>query len=274
MPRAHGVGFVHISEITALVENHHPLPDLPITEVDETSKKIGGYIAEMIPDGSTVQFGIGTIGDSVAYALQDKKDLGVYSELITDSVRVLWEKGVITNRRKNFMKYISVGSFAFGSQKLYNWIDNNPSIQFYPSSWVNDPHNIAKNDNMISINSALSVDIFGQVNAEAFGPIQYGGIGGNLDFTEGAWRSKGGKSFMALPSTAKNDTVSRIVFQHPVGQVITTGRSDIHYLVTEFGVVLLKGQSVKERVKRIISIAHPKFREELTFQAKKLNLII
>lgn len=273
MPKVHGVGFLHISEVTALVENHQPILNLPISTPDQTSQTIGKYIADVIEDGSTVQFGIGNIGDSVALALDNKNDLGVHTELITDSIRILWEKGVITNNHKNFMKYITVGSFAFGSQQLYEWIDNNPSIQFFPAGWVNDPHVISKNDKMISINSALSIDLTGQVNAESFGSLQYAGIGGNLDFVEGAWRSRGGKSFIALPATAKNDTISKIVPVHPAGQAITTGRADVHYVVTEFGMALLKGQNVRERAKQLIAIAHPEFRDELTFNAKKLNLL-
>lgn len=271
MPKSHGIGFLHISEVTALVESNRPLINLPISPIDETSARIGKYVADMVEDGSTVQIGLGSIGDSVAASLETKNDLGVHSELITDGIRVLWEKGVITNKRKNFMKYITVGSFAFGSQQLYDWIDNNPSVQFYPAGWVNDPHIIARNDKMISINSALSIDLTGQINAESFGSVQYGGIGGNLDFVEGAWRSRGGKSIIALTATAKNS--SKIVALHPQGQAITTGRADVHYVVTEYGTAMLKGQNVRERAKRLIAIAHPDFRDELTYSAKKLNLL-
>ncbi len=275
MPKTHGVGFFHISEVTALVENHKPLLAMPETPAppDQASDVIGQYIADLIEDGSTLQFGLGSIGDSVAMALQDKKDLGVHTELMTDTIRILWEKGAITNRRKNFMPYVSVACFAFGSQKLYDWIDNNPSIQFYPAGWVNDPRIIAQNDNLISVNGALDVDITGQVNSESFGPKQFAGIGGQLDFVQGAWWSKGGKSFIALPSTAKNDTLSKIVVTHPAGTIITTGRTEVHYIVTEYGVAQLKGMSIRERAKRMISIAHPNFRDQLTFEAKKLNIL-
>lgn len=275
MPKVHGMGFVHISQVTALIENHRPLLSLPETLAppDKASELIGQYIADMIEDGSTVQFGLGNIGDSVALALKNKKDLGVHTELISDSIRILWEEGIINNSRKSFMKHVSIASFGFGSQKLYDWIDNNPSIQFHPTGWVNDPYIISKNDKMISVNSALSIDLTGQVNAESFGPLQYGGVGGNLDFVEGAWRSRGGKSFIAFPAAAKKDTVSKIMPIHPAGQAISTGRADVHYVVTEYGVALLKGQSVRERAKRLIAIAHPNFRDELTFEARKLNLI-
>ncbi len=275
MPKAHGVGFFHISEVTAIVENNAPLLAMPETPppADKASAAIGQYIADMIEDGSTVQFGLGSIGESVAMALENKKDLGIHTELMTDTIRILWEKGIVTNRRKNFMSYVSIASFAFGSKKLYDFIDNNPSIHFYPPGWVNDPRNIAKNDKMISINGALDVDITGQINAESFGPKQFAGIGGQLDFVQGAFWSKGGKSFIALPSTAKNDTLSKIVISHPVGTVVTTPRTEAHYIVTEYGVAQLKGKSVLDRAKSLIRIAHPNFRDQLTFEARKLNFI-
>lgn len=275
MPKTHGVGFLHISEVTALVENDKPILCMPETPPppDEASKAIGHYIADMIEDGSTMQFGLGSIGDSVAMALENKKDLGVHTELMTDTIRILWEKGAITNRRKNFMPYVSVACFAFGSKKLYDWIDNNPAVQFYPAGWVNDPRIIAQNDKLVSVNGALDIDLSGQINSESFGPKQFAGIGGQLDFVQGAWWSKGGKSFIALPSTAKNDTVSKIVPTHPAGTVVSTGRTEAHYIVTEYGVAQLKGQSLRERAKRLISIAHPNFRDQLTFEAKKLNIL-
>lgn len=277
MPRTYGNNHFHISEIAAVVENNEPLVCLPEIPVNEKDELIGQYIAELVPDGACLQLGIGTIPNAVALHLKDKKDLGIHSEMLCDSMVDLYEQGVITGRRKNFMPRKWVACFAFGSQKLYDFVRENPMVEMHSCEITNDPYYIGLNDNVISINSTLEVDLAGQCASEAIGTKVYSGAGGQMDFVEGAWRSKGGKAFLALYSTYEDKTTgelkSRIVPTLTPGAYVTTTRNDTQYVVTEYGVAYLKGYNMRDRVKSLIRIAHPDFRDWLTFEAKKLNYI-
>ncbi|MDD3895364.1 MAG: acetyl-CoA hydrolase/transferase C-terminal domain-containing protein [Syntrophomonadaceae bacterium] len=275
MPRTFGRNFLHISEIDAIVEATHPLPALPNVPTNENQALIGQYIAELVEDGSTIQLGIGGIPSAAALALADKKDLGVHTEMFGDSLMWLFEKGVINNRCKNFLPDVSVATFALGSEALYEWLDNNASVQFYPCDFVNDPDIIARNDKLVSINSAIETDLSGQVCAESIGPIQYTHTGGQADFVLGAGRSRGGKTIIAFESVSetKQGKLSKIVSHLKHGSFVTAGRFDTNYIVTEYGVVSLKGKNIRDRVKGLIGIAHPDFRDQLTFEAKKANFL-
>ncbi len=275
MPRTLGDSFIHISKIHKVVETDVPIMELPQVEPDtsdqelEMFRKIGGNISELIENGSTLQLGIGRIPDAVLMSLDGKKDLGVHSEMFSDGVIGLVEKGVITNEKKSLHPGKMVASFVLGSRRLFDFIDNNPIAEFHPSQYVNDPFVISQNRKMIAINSALQIDLTGQVCADSIGYNFYSGFGGQVDFIRGAARSEGGKPIMALPSTARDGTVSRITTHLAEGAGVTTSRGDIHYVATEFGVVNLHGKAISERVKLLTSIAHPKFRDELTMFAKK-----
>ena len=275
MPRTFGNNFFHISEVDAIVEATHPLAALPAVAPNENEKLIGQYIAELVEDGSCIQLGIGGIPAAAALALENKKDLGVHTEMLADSMRVLWEKGIITNRHKKFMPNVSVATFALGTQELYDWASNNPAVQFYPCDMVNDPYVIAQNDKVVSINSAIEIDLSGQVCAESIGPVQYTHMGGQPDFALGAVRSKGGKGIIATESMVmtKNGPISKISGHLKLGSFVTTARYDIQYVVTEYGIAYLKGQTIRERAKRLIAIAHPDFRDQLTFEGKKANFL-
>lgn len=276
MPRTFGNNYFHISELAAVVENDKPLfclPDIPINERDEL---IGQFIAERVPDGACIQLGIGSIPNAVAKGLMNKKELGIHSEMLCDSMIDLYEAGVITGTRKAFLPRKWVACFAFGSQRLYDFIEGNPMVEMHDSEFVNDPYNIGLNDNVVSINATLEVDLSGQCASEAIGTRQYSGAGGQMDFVEGAWRSKGGQAFLALYSTytdKEGELHSRIVPTLSPGSLITTTRNDVQYLVTEYGVARLKGFDLKRRIKELISIAHPDFRDWLEFEARQLNYI-
>lgn len=272
-PRTLGDSFIHISRLTSIVEVDYPVPEAPQGGSSELHLKVGQHIAGMIPDGATLQMGIGNIPDAVLQNLGNHKDLGVHTELFSDGVVDMVERGVITCRRKTFHPGKIVAGFLFGSKRLYDFVDNNPIIELHPTDYVNNPFNIAQNDNMISINSALSVDLTGQVCADSIGPRLYSGVGGQLDFVRGAARSKGGKPIIAFLSTAKNDTMSRIVPMLQEGSGVVTTRNDVHYIATEYGIAALHGRTIRERAQALIRIAHPKFREELSFEAKKLGYI-
>ncbi|MFZ2488582.1 MAG: acetyl-CoA hydrolase/transferase C-terminal domain-containing protein [Anaerolineae bacterium] len=272
-PRTLGDSFIHISRLTSIVEVDYPVPEAPQGGSSELHLKVGQHIAGMIPDGATLQMGIGNIPDAVLQNLGNHKDLGVHTELFSDGVVDMVERGVITCRRKTFHPGKIVAGFLFGSKRLYDFVDNNPIIELHPTDYVNNPFNIAQNDNMISINSALSIDLTGQVCADSIGPRLYSGVGGQLDFVRGAARSKGGKPIIAFLSTAKNDTMSRIVPMLQEGSGVVTTRNDVHYIATEYGIAALHGRTIRERAQALIRIAHPKFRDELTFEAKKLGYI-
>ena len=274
LPRCSSAPLIHISRADAICENTIPLKVIPQEELDEKSKLIGQLIAEEIPDGATLQLGIGAIPDAVGTALRDKKHLGIHTEMFTDSMVGLIECGAVDNSMKPIHRGRTVATFAYGSQRLYDYIDDNPSVLILPVDYVNDIKRIASHPSFMSINSALEVDFFGQTAAESIGTYQISGTGGQVDYVRGAVESKGGKSFIAFHSTAKNDTVSRIVPMLTQGAIVTTSKNDIDNIVTEYGIARLRGRTLSERTKALIAIAHPKFREELTFAAKKQNIII
>ncbi len=274
-PRTLGDGFIHISKIDYCVEVHEPLKELPQMEGDETPeemevyRRIGAHVAGLVDDGATLQLGIGRIPDSVVKHLEDRRHLGVHSEMISDGVIPLVEKGVITGQQKTLLPGKIVVSFVLGSKVLFDFIDNNPAMEFRPTQFTNDPFTIARNKKMVAINAAIEVDLTGQVVADSFGYQFYSGFGGQVDFIRGAAKSEGGKPIIALPSTAKNGTVSRIVPRIREGAGVTTSRGDVHYVATEYGVVNLHGATVRKRVELLISISHPKFREELEMFARE-----
>ena len=273
MPRTMGDSFIHVDNIESLVPVDYPILEAKVPEPDEVAREIGRYIASLVEDGSTLQMGIGTIPDSVLYSLKDKKDLGIHTEMFSDGMMHLVEAGVITNMKKTLAKGKVVAAFCMGSKKLYDYVDNNPFIEFHPVSFTNDPFVIAQNDRMVSINSALEVDLTGQVCADSLGEYFYSGIGGQVDFVRGASRSRGGKAIIALPSTAADGTVSRITSQLRPGAGVVTSRGDVHYVVTEWGVAYLHGLTIQQRALALISIAHPKFRPGLIREAKRLKFI-
>ncbi|NPV92134.1 MAG: acetyl-CoA hydrolase [Firmicutes bacterium] len=276
MPRTWGDNHLHISEVSAVVEFNQPLvelPDIPMTKEDET---IGGMIADLIDNGSTLQLGIGGIPNAVGHFLGSKKDLGIHTEMFSDAMLELYLQGAVNCSKKTLKPGKWVGCFVLGTNKLYKFVNDNPLTEIHSSEFVNDPYVIGLNDNMVSINTALEADLTGQINAETVGRVQYSGMGGFIDFVEGCWRSRGGKSFIALYSTfADKEGVmrSRIVNTLGPGGVVTGNRCEPEYVVTEFGVALIKGTSLRERAKNLINIAHPDFRDELTFQAKQMRIL-
>lgn len=265
---------LHISQVDAIVENTHELPVLPPVVLDETSITIGNLIAEQIPDGACIQLGIGAIPDATGMALKAKKDLGIHTEMFTDSMVELIECGAVNNSRKQIHRGKTVTTFAYGSKRIYDFIDDNPSVEVLPVDYVNDPEVICRNDNMISINAALEVDFFGQVCAESVGTKHMSGSGGQVDYVRGACQSKGGKSFIAFTSTAKGGTISKIKPILTPGAICTTSKNDVDYIVTEYGIAHLRGRSLSDRTRQLIAIAHPDFRDELTFEAKKRGILI
>lgn len=269
-PRTFGDTTIHISQIDALVEVDYPLLAIPIAQPNEKDLKIGKFIADLIEDGSTIQLGIGGIPNAVAEQLKTKKDLGIHTEMFTEGMMELMEIGAVNNTQKTIHPYRSVATFAMGSEKLYKYLDNNPSIKFMKGNYTNDTHVVGLNHKMVSINTTIEVDLFGQCASEAIGPIQFSGTGGQGDTAIGAQRSPGGKSFIALHSTAmvKNaegvrEEKSKIVPFLKEGSIVSLSRNDVDYVVTEYGVAHLKGRSNIERVERLIAVAHPDFREEL-----------
>ena len=265
---------IHVSQVDAIVEFNHERPVLPPVVIDETSRTIGNLIAEQIPDGACIQLGIGAIPDATGMALKAKHDLGIHTEMFTDSMVELIECGAVNNSKKQIHRGKSVTTFAYGSKRIYDYIDDNPAIEILPVDYVNDPAVICKNDNMISINAALEVDFFGQVCAESVGTKHMSGSGGQIDYVRGACQSKGGKSFIAFTSTAKGGTISKIKPILTPGAICTTSKNDVDYIVTEYGIAHLRGRSLGERTKQLIAIAHPDFRDELTFEAKKRGILI
>lgn len=279
MPRALGDSFIHVNKLNHIVEADVPINELPQVDnaVDEAEaevyRMIGGHIAELIEDESTLQMGIGSIPDAVLSCLDQKRDLGIHTEMFSDGVIRLFEKGVVNNEKKTLHPGKMVASFVLGQRPLFDFIDNNPVVEFHPSHYVNDPFIIAQNRKMIAINSAIQIDITGQVCADSLGPRFFSGFGGQVDFMRGAARSPGGKPIIALPSTAKGGEISRIVAQLSPGAGVTTNRGDVHIVATEYGVASLFGKCVRERVNELIHIAHPKFRDELRHYARKVNYI-
>ena len=273
MPRVHGDTFVHISRFDYMVRNSTPLLELPSGEDDPISTRIARHIAPLIPDGATLQLGIGKIPNAVVSLLGDHRDLGLHTEMFSDGVIDLCEQGVITNRRKTIHTGRAISSFAMGTRRLYDYIDDNPFFEFRRTEYVNSPVIIAQNDTMVSINSALQVDLTGQICADSMGTRFFSGIGGQVDFIRGAAMSKGGIPIIALPSTAKGDTISRIAPSLESGAGVVTSRGDVHYVVTEYGTAYLHGRSIRERAMALIEIAHPKFREDLRKAAVGYNYV-
>jgi acyl-CoA hydrolase len=263
MPRTYGDSFIHVSQIHAFVESSRPLCELPKQEISELHVAIARNVAGLIGDGAVLQTGIGGIPDAVLPFLMDRKDLGVHTELVSDSAIPLIEAGVINGARKNYKPRKIILGFVLGTKKLFDFVDNNPIFEFHPNAYTNDPLLIARNDNMVAINSALEVDLTGQVCSDSLGTYFYSGIGGQVDFLRGAANSKGGKPIIALPSTARNGEATRIVPTLAPGAGVVTSRGLVHYIVTEYGVAYLHGKTIRERAKALIEIAHPDFREEL-----------
>jgi len=273
MPRVFGDSLLHISEVNAVVENTQPLLEATLGDAKPEAEAIGHIVAEMVPDGATIQLGFGAIPNAVTAYLSGHKDLGIHTELFVPGMVDLIEQGVVTGRKKTLHPLKNVFTVAQGDTRMYEFMDDNPSMESYPVSYTNDPAVIAQNDCMISINSVLEVDLLGQANAEFLEGVQYSGTGGQLDYVRGAFNARDGKSILAFYSTADKGKVSRIVSRFAPGTVVTTPRMDVHYLVTEYGAVNLKGKSIRERALAIISIAHPDFRKGLLREAEDLRIV-
>lgn len=273
VPFAFGNCLVHISKVTALVESNDSVLEVALPKIGVIQEAIGKYVADMIEDGSTLQIGYGGIPDAVVMQLTHKRDLGVHTEMIGDGLLSLVECGAVTNQRKNYLPGKMIATFALGSRKLYQFMNRNPMLEMHPADFTNDPMLAGLNDNLIAINAALQVDLLGQCGSESLGFLPYSGTGGQSDFVRAANLSRGGKAFIVLPATAKNDTLSRIVPVLSPGTHISTSKNDVNYVVTEYGVAQLRGKSAKQRAQELIGIAHPAFRGELTAQAKTMNLL-
>jgi len=272
-PYLYGNTFIHISDVDMIVENHSSLPAIPAPPLTREDEIIGNTIAELIEDGSTVQLGIGGMPNAVGYSLKTKRDLGIQTEMFVDAMIELVEAGVITGKKKSIHKERIIGTFAGGSAKLYEYLSRNPMFEGHPVSYTNDPFVIAQNYKMVAINATAEVDLTGQCASESVGPRVLSGTGGQMDFSRGAYKSEGGKSFICLHSTAKKGTISKIVPYLTKGAVVTTPRTEVHYIVTEYGIAMLKAKTLKERANELIAIAHPDFRSELRAEARKMNLI-
>jgi acyl-CoA hydrolase/GNAT superfamily N-acetyltransferase len=273
MPRSLGDCFIHVKDIDSIVPSDRPVLEAVPAEPDDMAQRIGRHIAKLVVDGATLQLGIGTIPDAVLQFLTDFKGLGVHTEMFSDGIIPLVERGVIDNSQKTLHRGKIVASFVMGSRRLYDFIDNNPLVEFHPTEYTNDPFIIAQNDRMISINSAIEVDLTGQICSDSLGEMFYSGIGGQVDFTRGASRSRGGRPIIALPSTIEDGTVSRIVPLLKSGAGVVTSRGDAHYVVTEYGAAYLHGKTVRERALALIHVAHPKFRPWLLAEAKSRHLV-
>lgn len=270
MPHIGGASYLRLEEIDYFVPCEMPLKELGLPQIGDVEKAIGSNIASLIKDGDCLQLGIGAIPDAVMNFLHDKKDLGIHSEMISDGVMNLVEAGVVNCKQKNLHRDKIIITFAMGSRKFYEWLDENPLIEAYPVDYVNNPMIAGRNDNLVSINSALSVDLLGQVAADTLGPTQFSGVGGQVDFVRGAANSKGGRSIIALPATAAKGNLSRICTALDKGQAVTTSRHDVDYVVTEFGIAHLKGKTNLQRTEALIDIAAPQFRDDLAGQRKEL----
>ncbi len=275
LPRTFGDTHVNIRDVDFFVEHTQEVPTLPVVEPGDLDRRIGEFVSELVDDGATIQLGIGNIPNAAAMALTDKKDLGVHTEMMVDSMMDLAEAGVITNRRKSLFKDKFVCTFAMGSRKLYDWLDDNLAVEFQRGKWVNDPAVVRQNSRMVSLNTCLMVDLTGQVASESIGPRQYSGTGGQTDTAVGAKEAYDGlgKSIIACHSTAKGGTQSAIVPMLPEGSAVTLHRSNADHIITEHGIAHLRGRTVRERARNLIAVAHPDFRADLTEQAKKLGYL-
>ena len=268
VPFTHGQCHLHISQVSALVESNEPIFEVGLPAIGPVQQAIGKYVADMIADGSTLQIGFGAIPDAVVMQLTAKHELGIHTEMIGDGILTLVESGAVTNRRKTHLPGKMVATFALGSRKLYQFMDRNPTLEMHPVNFTNDPAIAGLNDNLMTINATLQIDLLGQCGSESLGHLPYSGTGGQSDFVRAANRSRGGKSFMVLPSTAKENTISRIVPMLSPGTHVSTSKNDINYVVTEYGVAQLRGKSAKQRALELIAIAHPDFRAELRQAAR------
>lgn len=278
MPRTLGDSFIHVSRLTHIVPVNYPVPEHKMTAEGESDvvQRIAGHVASLIPDGATMQLGIGSIPDAVLKFLVDKKDLGIHTELFSDGVIDLVNMGVLTNARKTLHPGKILAGFILGTQKLYSWVNDNPMVEMHPTEYVNDPFVIAQNERMVAVNSAIEVDLTGQVCADSIGPKLYSGVGGQLDFIYGASRSKGGVPIIALPSTATmrdGTAVSKITAMLKPGAGVVTSRNHVRFVVTEFGIADLYGKTIRQRAQALIKIANPIFHDELQRQAKELHYI-
>lgn len=273
VPFANGNCHIHISQVSALVESEEPISEVGLPIIGPVQQAIGKYVADMIADGSTLQIGYGGIPDAVVMQLTQKHDLGIHTEMIGDGIMKLVECGAVTGRKKSHFPGKIVATFALGSKTLYTFMHRNPMLEMHPVNITNDPYLAAQNDNLVAINATLQVDLFGQCGSENIGDSPYSGTGGQADFVRAANRSKGGKAFIVVPSTAKHDSISRIVPVLSPGTHVTTSKNDVNYVVTEHGVAQLRGKSVKQRTQELIAIAHPDFRAELTVVAKRMRLL-
>jgi len=274
MPRTLGDSFIHVSRITKLVEISEDLPELSIPPFTEIEKKIGSYIADLVEDGSTLQLGIGGIPNAAIKAMFGKKDLGIHTEMVSDSIMEAMEAGVITGTKKTLHSRKVITTFYFGTKRLYDFIDNNPGFETHPTDYTNHPFIIGQNEKMVAINSAIEVDLTGQVCSDSIGTRIYSGYGGQVDFIRGAAQSKGGKPVIALPSTTRDGKVSKIVPTLKPGAGVVTTRADVHYIVTEYGAAYLHGKNLRQRVEALINIAHPDFRPMLEKEAKNRKLLL
>lgn len=268
LPRTGGAR-IHLNAIDCLVEKDDVIVELPRPEIGDVERRIGEHVAALVPNGATLQLGIGAIPDAVLSCLRNKEDLGIHSEMFSDGAVELAEAGVITNRRKTINTGKFIATFLMGTRRLYDFVNDNPAVELHPVDYTNDPFVIGRHDNMLSINSALQVDLTGQVNAEMIGSTQFSGVGGQVDFVRGAGRSLGGKSIIALPSTAAGGTVSRICRVLESGTAVTTSRNDVHYVVTEYGVADLRGRNLRQRAEALVAISHPAFRSMLMGRAAR-----
>ena len=273
VPFANGDCLVHISQVSGLVESDEELFEVGLPQNGPVQEAIGKHVADLIDDGATLQIGYGGIPDAVVMQLQHKRDLGIHTEMIGDGILSLIESGAVTNRKKTFMPGKTIATFALGSRRLYRTLHRNPAIEMHPVDFTNDPYIAARNDNLCAINATLQIDLLGQCGSESLGHLPYSGTGGQVDFVRAANRSKGGKAFIVLPSTAKDGAVSRIAPVLSPGTHVTTSKNDINYVVTEFGVAELRGKTAKQRAEALIGIAHPDFRAELRESARKMNLL-
>jgi acyl-CoA hydrolase len=272
-PRIFGDSFIHISSVDCLIEDPHDLPEIPEISISKDDEAMAQYIVDLIPDGACIQIGVGGVPNAVCKFLHNKKELGIHTELFGDTLLELIEKGVVTNQKKNIHPGKVVCTFALGSRKTYDYLDDNPGVESYQVDYTNNPYVIAKHENMVAINATLQVDLTGQCCSESIGWRQYSAVGGQADFARGAFLSKGGKSFLCLYSTAKNGTISTIVPWLSQGANVSTQRQSVMYIVTEYGVAKMWGKSTHERAKELINIAHPNFRAELKREAKKMKLL-
>jgi 4-hydroxybutyrate CoA-transferase len=270
MPRTHGDAFIHVSEIDVVVESEEPIIELQPPKIGPVEEAIGKHIAGLVDDGSCLQLGIGGIPDAVLLFLHEKNDLGIHSEMFSEGVVDLYNEGVITNRNKTINRDKMAATFLMGTRRLYDFVDDNPAVNMFPVNYINDPYVIGQNDRVVAINSAIQVDLMGQVVADTMGPTQFTGIGGQVDFVRGAARSRDGKAIIALPSTAKKGTVSRIVAGLAPGTAVTTMRADVDYVVTEHGVAHLRGKGLRERAAELLNVADPAFHDQIRDEAAAL----